>query len=172
MITALLAAAAVAATGCDLERPSGEPGCLRAAVDALPMTALQVVGTHNSYKEPIAPAEMKLLRAASPRTADSLDYSHPTLTAQLDAGARQLELDLVRDPEGGRWTRPLGLRMAGGGDYDALRPHALPITLFGGTFLLLDLPWLIRVKRAAGRPKDLEVVAELEVLQEEIDRDG
>lgn len=125
MITALLAAAAVAATGCDLERPSGEPGCLRAAVDGLPMTALQVVGTHNSYKEPIAPAEMKLLRAASPRTADSLDYSHPTLTAQLDAGARQLELDLVRDPEGGRWTRPLGLRMAGGGDYDA-GPMASP----------------------------------------------
>jgi hypothetical protein len=59
--------------------------------------------------------------------------------------------------------------ITGGGDYDALRPHALPITLFGGTFLLLDLPWLIRVKRAAGRPKDLEVVAELEVLQEEID---
>jgi hypothetical protein len=125
MITALLAAAAVAATGCDLERPSGEPSCLRAAVDGLPMTALQVVGTHNSYKEPIAPAEMKLLRAASPRTADSLDYSHPTLTAQLDAGARQLELDLVRDPEGGRWTRPLGLRMAGGGDYDA-GPMASP----------------------------------------------
>jgi hypothetical protein len=125
MITALLAAAAVAATGCDLERPSGAPDCTRAAVDALPMTALQVVGTHNSYKEPIAPAEMKLLRAASPRTADSLDYSHPTLTAQLDAGARQLELDLVRDPEGGRWTRPLGLRMAGGGDYDA-GPMASP----------------------------------------------
>jgi hypothetical protein len=59
--------------------------------------------------------------------------------------------------------------ITGGGDYDALRPHALPITLFGGTFLLLDLPWLIRVKRAAGRPKNLEVVAELEVLQEEID---
>lgn len=119
MITALLAAAAVAATGCDLERPSGAPGCTRQAVDALPMTALQAIGTHNSYKQAIAPAEMTLLRAASPRTADSLDYSHPSLTAQLDAGARQLELDLVRDPEGGRWARPLGLRMAGGGDYDA-----------------------------------------------------
>lgn len=59
--------------------------------------------------------------------------------------------------------------ITGGGDYDALRPHALPVTLFGGTFLLLDLQWLIRVKRAAGRPKDLEVVAELEVLQEEIE---
>ena len=119
MIIAALAAAAVAASGCDLEQPSGAPGCTREAVDALPMTALQAIGTHNSYKQAIAPAEMKLLRAASPRTADSLDYSHPSLTAQLDAGARQLELDLVRDPEGGRWARPLGLRMAGGGDYDA-----------------------------------------------------
>ncbi len=124
MIIALLAAAAVAASGCDLERPSGAPGCTRRAVDALPMTALQVIGTHNSYKQAIAPAEMKLLRAASPRTADSLDYSHPALTAQLDAGARQLELDLVRDPDGGRWARPLGLRMAGG-DYDA-GPMAAP----------------------------------------------
>jgi hypothetical protein len=32
----------------------------------------------------------------------------------------------------------------------------------------IDPPWLIRVKRAAGRPKDLEVIAELEALDEEI----
>lgn len=119
MINALLAAALTLAPGCDLERPSGGPGCEGSAVDALPMTALQAIGTHNSYKMAIAPAEMKTLRAASPRTADSLDYSHPPLTEQLEAGARQLELDLVRDPEGGRWARPLGLRMAGGGGYDA-----------------------------------------------------
>ena len=116
MILALLAAAAVAGSGCDLERPSGAPGCTRRAVDALPMTALQAVGTHNRYKSAIVPAEMKLLRAAAPKTADSLDYSHPALSEQLDAGARQLELDIVRDPEGGRWSRPLGLRMAGGGE--------------------------------------------------------
>ena len=125
MILALLAAAAVAGSGCDLERPSGAPGCTRRALDALPMTALQAVGTHNSYKSAIAPAEMKLLRAAAPKTADSLDYSHPALSEQLDAGARQLELDIVRDPEGGRWSRPLGLKMAGGGDYDA-SPMASP----------------------------------------------
>jgi hypothetical protein len=38
------------------------------------------------------------------------------------------------------------------------------------TARILDLPWLIRVKRAAGRPRDLEVIAELEALQEEIVR--
>jgi hypothetical protein len=31
----------------------------------------------------------------------------------------------------------------------------------------LDIPWLIRIKRAAGRPKDFEVIAELEALLEE-----
>jgi len=36
----------------------------------------------------------------------------------------------------------------------------------------LDLPTLIRVKRAVGRPKDLEVLAELEALLEEQDRPG
>jgi hypothetical protein len=34
------------------------------------------------------------------------------------------------------------------------------------------LPGLIRVKRAAGRPKDLEAIAELEALLEERERDG
>lgn len=125
MIPALLAAALALAPGCDLERPSGAAGCTRRAVDALPMTAIQVIGTHNSYKAAIAPAEMKLLRSLNPKTADGLDYSHPALTEQLDAGARQLELDVVRDPEGGRWAKPLGLRMAGGGDYDA-GPMARP----------------------------------------------
>ena len=31
----------------------------------------------------------------------------------------------------------------------------------------LNLPRLIAVKRAAGRPKDLEVIAELEAIEEE-----
>ena len=58
--------------------------------------------------------------------------------------------------------------ITGGGQYEALLPHAISITVFGQGVLLLDLPWLIRVKRAAGRPKDLEVIAELEALQEEM----
>jgi hypothetical protein len=60
--------------------------------------------------------------------------------------------------------------IVGGGTYEDLSAHALTIRLFGRDVQLLDLPWLIRVKRAAGRPKDLEVIAELEALQEEIGR--
>lgn len=112
MITALLAAAALSAA-CDLEKPSGEAGCTRAAVDALPMNALQAIGTHNSYKMAIAPNEFAMIKAANPKEADGIDYSHPPLTQQLDAGARQLEIDIVYDPDGGLYAEPPGFRMAG-----------------------------------------------------------
>lgn len=59
--------------------------------------------------------------------------------------------------------------ITGGGSYEDLLTHTFTITIFGHDVQLLDLPWLVRVKRAAGRPKDLEVIAELEALQEEID---
>jgi predicted nucleotidyltransferase len=57
--------------------------------------------------------------------------------------------------------------IVGGGRYEDLLPHTMPVTVFGREVRLLDLAWLIRVKRAAGRPKDLEVIAELEALLEE-----
>jgi hypothetical protein len=60
--------------------------------------------------------------------------------------------------------------ITGGGRYEDLVPHTITIEIFGRPTRLLDLPWLIRVKRAAGRPKDLEVIAELEALDEEIRR--
>lgn len=41
------------------------------------------------------------------------------------------------------------------------------IELFGRSCRCLDLPALIRAKRAAGRPKDLDAVAELEALLRE-----
>jgi hypothetical protein len=57
--------------------------------------------------------------------------------------------------------------LTGGGSYDALAPHTVTLELFGMQCRCLDLEWLIRVKRAAGRPKDLEALAELEALLEE-----
>ena len=55
----------------------------------------------------------------------------------------------------------------GGGRYEDLLPHCVTVDLFGCRCWCLDLPGLIRTKRAAGRPKDLEVIAELEALLEE-----
>ena len=57
--------------------------------------------------------------------------------------------------------------VAGGGDYGDLLPHTLIANLFGYEVRCLDLEWLIRTKRAAGRPRDLEAIAELEALREE-----
>jgi hypothetical protein len=60
--------------------------------------------------------------------------------------------------------------IAGGGGYDALLPHTVEIEAFGQRMRCLDLRKLIEVKRAAGRPKDLEAIAELEALLDETGR--
>jgi hypothetical protein len=52
------------------------------------------------------------------------------------------------------------------GGFESLKPHAVTMTLGGHTVLVLSLPALIRSKRAAGRPKDMLVVPELEALLE------
>ncbi len=57
--------------------------------------------------------------------------------------------------------------VAGGGTYAELDSHAVEIALFDLPCLYLDLPKLIETKRAAGRPKDFEAIAELEILLEE-----
>jgi predicted nucleotidyltransferase len=57
--------------------------------------------------------------------------------------------------------------ITGGGGYDDLVSHSSQIEIFGETCRCLDLPALIQVKRAAGRPRDLEALAELEALLEE-----
>jgi len=54
--------------------------------------------------------------------------------------------------------------IVGGGGYDDLLPHCVRLRLFGMDCLCLGLERLILVKRAAGRPRDLEAVAELEAL--------
>ena len=56
----------------------------------------------------------------------------------------------------------------GGGAYADLVSSAIELNVFGGTSKCLSLEQLIRAKRAAGRPKDLEALAELESLREEI----
>ncbi len=55
----------------------------------------------------------------------------------------------------------------GGGNFTDLKSGAIEIHIYGTRCLCLSLPQLIRAKRAAGRPKDLEALAELEAIQEE-----
>ena len=57
--------------------------------------------------------------------------------------------------------------IVGGGAYEDLLPHSQEIEVFGVECLCLGLERLIHVKRAAGRPKDFEIIAELEAILEE-----
>ncbi|MGC2628120.1 MAG: hypothetical protein WA269_14915 [Candidatus Udaeobacter sp.] len=58
--------------------------------------------------------------------------------------------------------------VSGGDTYNDLLPHSFEVEAFGVRFKCLDLPTLIRIKEAAGRPKDREAIAELRVLLEEM----
>ena len=55
----------------------------------------------------------------------------------------------------------------GGGAYEELAGDAIELQVFQTRCLCLSLAQLIRAKRAAGRPKDLEALAELEAIEEE-----
>ncbi|MDP6040193.1 MAG: nucleotidyltransferase [Candidatus Latescibacteria bacterium] len=57
--------------------------------------------------------------------------------------------------------------VTGGGKYEDLLDHTFEIEVFGVHCLCLNLETLIHVKRAVGRPKDLEAISELEAIQEE-----
>jgi len=94
-----------------------------AAPAALRMNGIQAVGTHNSYKIAIPPAELALIRARDPKAADALDYGHRPLSEQLDAGMRQLEIDFLYDPDGGRYANPR-LPQISGQPYDATDMNA------------------------------------------------
>jgi hypothetical protein len=59
--------------------------------------------------------------------------------------------------------------ITGGGGWSQLMPHTIEMPLFGYPTHVLDLDRLIHVKRAAGRTKDIEAIAELEALREERD---
>ena len=70
------------------------------------MNEIQVIGSHNSYHKGLGPNEMAFLRTQNARAAEAVDYTHPALTVQLDAGVRQLEIDVYGDAKGGLFAKP------------------------------------------------------------------
>lgn len=76
------------------------------AVAQTRINQIQILGSHNSYRPVPTPAEMQTILAAGQGDNGSLEYGHPPLVDQLDAGLRQLELDPVSDLGGGRFTTP------------------------------------------------------------------
>ena len=62
------------------------------------------------------------------------------------------------------------LPVVGGGNYEQLLPHTFEVEAFG--FHFRSVTRLIQLKRAAGGPKDLESIAELQVLLAEKHKHG
>jgi len=93
------------------------------------------------------------LRGAPPGLPFAFDA--PTIAAGLnftlttDAG----DLDLLGE-------------ISGGGTYTDLVDAAIRIEIFGRQCRCLTLDQLIAAKRAAGRPRDLEAIAELEIIRD------
>jgi len=85
--------------------------CAQSRADRFRINQIQVLGSHNSYKKAIDPELFGLLHKADPAGYSSLEYSHVSFEEQLDLGLRKLEIDVVYDPKGGLYAKPLGLRM-------------------------------------------------------------
>jgi hypothetical protein len=105
---ALVLLALVVAACSEEPEPVSGPG----VIEPIHMNEIQTLGSHNSYHAGVHPDLLELLRAFDADTADSLDYSHPSLTEQLEGqGARQLELDVWADPDGGLYSERRGLAL-------------------------------------------------------------
>lgn len=79
---------------------------LFAATSDVHINQIQVIGTHNSYHAGFAPSARRVMQKEAPKEFFAIDYSHPSLTRQLDDGVRQVELDVFSDAKGGLYLDP------------------------------------------------------------------
>jgi hypothetical protein len=77
------------------------------------MNQIQVVGSHNSYHIESPLAERTVQQVMLPNTVNYW-YSHPQLDIQLaDQQMRNLEIDVLADPAGGNYAKPLIRTLSG-----------------------------------------------------------
>jgi hypothetical protein len=77
--------------------------------DSVKINQIQVIGSHNSYHAGLAPSEARLMMEKNPKIYRELEYRHQPLDQQLNAGIRQIELDIFADSQGGRYAHPAGI---------------------------------------------------------------
>jgi hypothetical protein len=106
----------------------------------------------------------RLVRALAPH-APYLRGAPPGLPFSLDEKTLRNGLNFTLTTKLG--ALDLLAEITGGGFYEDLLPHSIRLNLYDVECLCLGLERLIYVKRAAGRPKDLEVLAELETILDE-----
>jgi predicted nucleotidyltransferase len=110
------------------------------------------------------PTNLQRIVAAIGPLSPYLRGAPPGLPFRFDAETLGMGLNFTLDTTAG-WIDLLG-EIAGGGRYEDLLPHGEEIEAFGSKFFSLGIDKLIEVKRAAGRPKDYEAIAELEIIRE------
>ncbi|HEY4292895.1 phosphatidylinositol-specific phospholipase C1-like protein [Luteibacter sp.] len=81
------------------------------ATDSVRINQIQLIGTHNSYHAGFAPSARRVMMKEAAQQFAAIDYSHPSLTRQLDDGVRQVELDVFSDAKGGLYVDPVIDRM-------------------------------------------------------------
>lgn len=86
-----------------------------AATAHLKLNQIQVIGSHNSYKQAIDAPLFAYLQGSNPALAAGLDYSHIGIPEQLSLGLCNLEIDIYADAKGGKYAHPKGLEWVGKG---------------------------------------------------------
>jgi hypothetical protein len=111
-----------------------------------------------------SPENLKRLTLALGPLQPYLRGAPPGLPFRFDVETIRHGLNFTLETSLG-WIDLLG-EIAGGGKFEDLVSHAIGVQAFGVECMILDLPTLIQTKRAAGRRKDLEAVAELEIIRD------
>lgn len=111
----LLVSALVASCTLRAQVDPGDAPPLGSGTAVTRINHVQLLGTHNSYKQAMGTIQAALVRWADPALADTLDYAHRSLSEQLQAGVRVFELDVYWDPDGSRFGRA-----------ELVVPHAVP----------------------------------------------
>ncbi|MCS7066475.1 MAG: nucleotidyltransferase [Fimbriimonadales bacterium] len=111
------------------------------------------------------------------RLVDALAPYHPYLRGAPAGLPFQWDVDTLKRGLNFTLTTRLGSidllgEVAGGGTYEQLLPFTAIVEISGIPCRCVNLTKLIELKRAAGRPKDLEAIAELEVLRELYEEQG
>ena len=103
---AVLVALVALAAACRTPVPGGpgHPGGGRGP--QVRLNEIQVLASHNSYHVEPEPTLLAALKEFLGASANGFEYTHRPLAEELDAGVRQIELDVFADPDGGLYAAP------------------------------------------------------------------
>jgi hypothetical protein len=105
LIGGLVAVVALAACGGD-DGEDAATTTTASAAEGVGLDQIQVLAAHNAYHVEGEEALLQAITDNLPELTPTIEYSHPTLTDQLDLGLRSMELDVYEDPDGGRYATP------------------------------------------------------------------